>query len=115
MTNAIANDIRDIKPPIEIPNGWGWVPAALAIIILAAITFFLWRWWQKRREQIRSTEFAQEFLRRPLRRTKLEALFEVKTDRVGDENAKFLRLRNQRQRFLELLLGADVRWNRRDD
>jgi len=54
MTNAAAqiNDIRDIKPPIEIPNGWGWVPAALAIIILAAITFFLWRWWQKRREQI---------------------------------------------------------------
>ncbi len=21
----VANDIRDIKPPIEIPNGWEWL------------------------------------------------------------------------------------------
>ncbi|MDD5138911.1 MAG: hypothetical protein PHY43_01470 [Verrucomicrobiales bacterium] len=47
----VANDIRDIKPPIEIPNGWAWVPAALAIIVLAVAAFFLWRWWQKRRLQ----------------------------------------------------------------
>jgi hypothetical protein len=52
MTNAVANDIRDIKPPIEIPNGWEWVPAALAIIIFALALFFFWRWWQKRRAQI---------------------------------------------------------------
>jgi hypothetical protein len=52
MTNAVANDIRDIKPPIEISNGWEWVPAALAIIIFALALLFLWRWWQRRRAQI---------------------------------------------------------------
>jgi hypothetical protein len=52
MTNASANDIRDIKPPIEIPTGWEWVPAALAIIVLTVATFFLWRWWQRRQAQV---------------------------------------------------------------
>jgi hypothetical protein len=48
---AAANDIRDIKPPIEIPTGWEWlwVPAALAVIVGL---FLLWRWWQKREVQI---------------------------------------------------------------
>jgi hypothetical protein len=50
-TSAVANDIRDIKPPIEIPTGWEWlwVPAALALIVAL---FLLWRWWQKRRAQV---------------------------------------------------------------
>ncbi|HXR05161.1 MAG TPA: hypothetical protein VN836_10685 [Verrucomicrobiae bacterium] len=52
-SNAAANvnDIRDIKPPIAIPNGWEWlwVPAILAT---AALLFILWRRWQKRRLQI---------------------------------------------------------------
>jgi hypothetical protein len=52
MTNTVANDIRDIKPPIEIPNGWEWVPAALAIIVLTVAAFFLWRWWQRRQAQV---------------------------------------------------------------
>ncbi len=36
----VANDIRDIKPPIEIPNGWEWLLAALAIVILAGSCIF---------------------------------------------------------------------------
>jgi hypothetical protein len=46
----VANDIRDIKPPVEIPTGWEWlwVPVALAIIVAL---FLLWRWWEKRRAQ----------------------------------------------------------------
>ncbi len=49
--SAVANDIRDIKPPIEIPNGWEWlwVPVVLAVMVTL---FLLWRWWQKRRAQI---------------------------------------------------------------
>jgi hypothetical protein len=48
----VANDIRDIKPPIEIPNGWEWLWIALCILAVAAFLFVLWKWWQKRRAQI---------------------------------------------------------------
>jgi hypothetical protein len=48
----IVNDIRDIKPPIEIPNGWAWLWITLGVLIGAAILFALWKWWQKRRTQI---------------------------------------------------------------
>ena len=47
--HAVANDIRDIKPPIPISNGWEWVPAALAIIVLGVAAFFLWGWWQRKK------------------------------------------------------------------
>jgi hypothetical protein len=49
---SAATDIRDIKPPIEISSGFEWMPAALAIIVLAVVAFFLWRLWQKRRAQV---------------------------------------------------------------
>jgi hypothetical protein len=53
ITNSpVANDIRDIKPPIEIPNGWIWFWSALAIFATLLILFFLWRWHQKRKSQI---------------------------------------------------------------
>jgi len=51
-TAQAASDIRDIKPPVEIPNGWAWVPAALAIIGLTAVAFLLWRWWKNRKTNI---------------------------------------------------------------
>ncbi len=48
MTNA--NDIRDIKPPLVIPNGWEWLWWTL--VALAAVLVFVWNWRQKRRSQI---------------------------------------------------------------
>jgi hypothetical protein len=48
----VANDIRDIKPPIEIPNGWEWLWITLGLLAGAAVLFALWKWWQKRRAQI---------------------------------------------------------------
>jgi len=51
-TASVATDIRDIKPPVEIPNGWEWVLAALATLAVVALAFLIWRWWQKRRSQI---------------------------------------------------------------
>ena len=54
MTNvtAQANDIRDIKPPVDIPNGWEWLWWVLAALAAIAVAVLIWRWWQKRRSQI---------------------------------------------------------------
>jgi hypothetical protein len=51
-TTQVANDIRDIKPPVEIPDGWEWLWWTLGIFVALAILFFIFRWWQKRRAQI---------------------------------------------------------------
>jgi hypothetical protein len=42
------NDIRAIKPPVEIPSGWAWVGWLLLAILVAVGLFFLWRWWVKK-------------------------------------------------------------------
>jgi hypothetical protein len=47
-----ANDIRDIKPPLAIPNGWEWLWIALAVLAVAAVLFALWKWWQIRKANI---------------------------------------------------------------
>jgi hypothetical protein len=46
------NDIRDIKPPVEIPSGWEWLWWVLAALATIAVVVMIWRWWQKRRSQI---------------------------------------------------------------
>jgi hypothetical protein len=60
-------------------------------------------------------QFAQKFFRRPLRRAEIKSFFEIKPDRVGNQNAKFLRLRNECERFFQFLFRANVRGNRRRD
>ena len=45
------NDLRDIKPPVDIPNGWSWVWWVLLALAVAALGFWAWRYWQKRRAQ----------------------------------------------------------------
>jgi hypothetical protein len=54
MSNAAiaTNDIRDIKPPVEIPSGWEWLWWTLGALAVAVLLFALWQWWQKRRMQI---------------------------------------------------------------
>jgi hypothetical protein len=50
--SAATNNLRDIKPPIDIPSGWArlwWVLGALAVVALVVV---LWRWWQARRAQV---------------------------------------------------------------
>jgi hypothetical protein len=49
---SAANDIRDIKPPMEIHNGWALILWALAVLALLAILRFTWLYWQKRRSQV---------------------------------------------------------------
>ena len=47
-TNTIP-DIRDIKPPIDIPSGMEWLWPALAALFLAAILFVVWQMWKASR------------------------------------------------------------------
>jgi hypothetical protein len=42
------NDLRDIKPPVEIPTGWAWVLWLLAALAAAAVLAWAWRRWRKR-------------------------------------------------------------------
>lgn len=51
QTTALA-DIRDIKPPIEIPTGWEWLWWTLAVLVIILIAVIIWCWWRKRRSQI---------------------------------------------------------------
>ena len=47
LANASAppgtNDIRALKPPIEIPNGWLWVWAVAGVLVLVVAAWFAWR------------------------------------------------------------------------
>ena len=45
----VADDIRDIKPPLAIPNGWEWLWWALFALAATVILFVLWQRWQKRK------------------------------------------------------------------
>ncbi len=49
---AAANDIRDIKPPVAIPNGWEWLWMALGVLAGAAVLFALWTWWRNQRANV---------------------------------------------------------------
>jgi hypothetical protein len=46
---ANTNDIRGIKPPIDIPNAWLWLWWTLAALAVAALAMAAWRRWQKQR------------------------------------------------------------------
>jgi hypothetical protein len=48
---AAANELRDIKPPVEITSAWEWLWWALAIVVLIGVIALAARFWRKRREQ----------------------------------------------------------------
>lgn len=47
--SAAANDIRDIKPPIEIVGGWAWLWWAVIVAAVAVAALLLWRWLKQRK------------------------------------------------------------------
>lgn len=44
-------DIREIKPPVEIPSGLEWLWWTLSALAVVIAAWLLWRWWQKRKVQ----------------------------------------------------------------
>ncbi len=46
------NDIRALKPPIEIPNGWLWLWIALGLVALAVVLFFALKLWRQKAARI---------------------------------------------------------------
>ena len=46
------NTLRDIRPPVEIPSGWAWLGWLLAGVAVAAMAYYAWKWWQKRRAEV---------------------------------------------------------------
>ena len=47
--SAGANDIRDIKPPIEISDGSAWLWWAFFMLALAVAVLLIWRWRKNRK------------------------------------------------------------------
>lgn len=50
--SRVANDIHDIKPPVEIHSGWEWFWWLLGALALAAAAFEFWKWWRKRKANV---------------------------------------------------------------
>src|ERR1700761_920136 len=47
-TSATANDIRDIKPPLEISDGLAWLWWTLGALIIVTLALLAWRYFLKR-------------------------------------------------------------------
>jgi len=45
-------DIRDIKPPIYIPNEWAWLWWTLGALAVAVVVLLLWLWWRWRKNNV---------------------------------------------------------------
>jgi hypothetical protein len=41
-------EIRDIKPPLDIPNAWGWIWPVLGLLLLVIAAAWVLRWYLKR-------------------------------------------------------------------
>jgi len=52
QTSSVANDIRDIKPPVAIHSGWEFLWWTLTILLAVALLVWAWRYWQKRCAQV---------------------------------------------------------------
>jgi hypothetical protein len=49
-----ANDIRDIKPPLEIPNGWEWLWWTLGALAVLILLLLAWRYFLKRMTHVKT-------------------------------------------------------------
>jgi hypothetical protein len=51
-TNAVAElDIREVKPPVPVGGGWGWLGWAVLVAALAGLAAGLW-WYRRRRRLV---------------------------------------------------------------
>jgi len=49
--SGATNTLRDIKPPVDIPNPWLWVWWGLALAALAVAAFWAWKYSQRRKAE----------------------------------------------------------------
>jgi len=49
LATAATNVLRDIKPPVEIPNHWIWFWWGLAVLALGIAFLVAWRYWNRKR------------------------------------------------------------------
>jgi hypothetical protein len=49
---SFANDIRDIKPPLDIPNYWTWLWIGLGALVVLTVLLLVWRYFLKRMTQV---------------------------------------------------------------
>ncbi len=52
VASVATNDIRDIHPPVPLPDLWSWLGWVLAVLALAGAAGALWRLWRGRRARI---------------------------------------------------------------
>ena len=74
---TVTNDIRAIKPPMEIPDGWAWLWWTLGVVVLAALMMLAWRWWRRKRIQVPPIPFVPAHVRA---RQKLEQALALISD-----------------------------------
>jgi hypothetical protein len=55
--------LHDIKPPVEILNPWFWVWVALGSLALAALLFWAWKRWQRKKAETPSAPVIPAHLR----------------------------------------------------
>jgi hypothetical protein len=49
---STVNDIRDIKPPVEIPNGWEWLWWTLGTLAVLTLLLLAWRYFLRRMTRV---------------------------------------------------------------
>jgi len=49
LSTAATNVLRDIKPPVEIPNHWVWLWWGLAALAFAIGFLVAWRYWNRKK------------------------------------------------------------------
>jgi hypothetical protein len=49
---ASTNDLRGIKGPVDIPNGWAWAAWLGALLLAMGLAYWWWQRWRKKRAQL---------------------------------------------------------------
>lgn len=52
FSGGLTNDLRDIRPPVEIVSAWFWVSLAAGALLLAALAVWGFKMWLKRRSLV---------------------------------------------------------------
>jgi hypothetical protein len=93
-TVAGTNDIRAIKPPVEVPNPWAWVFWTAGILLLLALIAAVVRFWRKIRQRQSATPPVPPHVRA---RQKLDAALLL----IGDPRAFCIAVSDALRVYLE--------------